>query len=305
MRTLTFLLFLSLPSWAAFGVKTAWEVQTGGADTNGGGFDSGNGSCGTDQSVTGGQAYTDIIVGATTTQGTSVLHAFTSTTNGPCNFIRIASGTGCTVQWVEMTSQSGGTATFDKSLGTAASVCTGQLGNPLATPGIAASLMVGGNTAWVKNGTYSISSSTVNIAGGPPNPPAGTAAAWTIIQGYTTTRGDLVTRSKLQATVANPWLIDAWTGSPTQVAIVNLELDCNSQSSTRGLMAAAQDVLVFRVDAHHCTTTGIYAAEARGTLCLFCSSHNNTGSSGSRSTLLLWPCTASSSGTSCPYRYFR
>ncbi len=148
---------------AAFNGSMQWDVRTTGADTNGGGFDPGVVSPGTDfsQQDSAQISYTDIIVGATTTQGTSVLHPFDSTIPG--NVVNITAGAGCTVQRAEVLSVSGTTATFDKSLGTAASTCTGALGGSLLTVGKAAGLGVSQNVINIKAGTYTISA-TITIA---------------------------------------------------------------------------------------------------------------------------------------------
>jgi hypothetical protein len=150
--SLILILVLLQPLYGAFNATMQWDVRTTGADTNGGGFDPGVVSPGTDFSQQNGPAisYTDIIVGATTTQGTSVAHPFDTTIPG--NVINITAG--CTVQRVEVLSVSGITATFDKSLGTAASVCTGALGGSLLTPATAAASLASQNTVHVKAGTY-------------------------------------------------------------------------------------------------------------------------------------------------------
>jgi len=98
-------------------------------------------------------AFTDIVIGVTTTQGTSVLHPFTADMVG--NVVNVLSGASCTVQRAQIISLSGVTATFDKSLGTAAASCTGNLGGSFLTVVQAALTMAGGNTIHIKSGTYS------------------------------------------------------------------------------------------------------------------------------------------------------
>lgn len=142
----------------AFSSTMQWDVRTTGLDTNGGGFDPGVSVPGTDFSLQNGPqiSYTDIVVGATTTQGTSVLHPFDATIPG--NVINITAGAGCTVQRAEVLSVSGITATFDKSLGTAASSCTGALGGSLLTVDFVTkntAVFTNGNTLNIKAGTYS------------------------------------------------------------------------------------------------------------------------------------------------------
>ena len=161
--------------FGAFAAGTAWEVRTTGSDANGGGFN--QASTGTDRSQQDVPytAYTDIVIGGTTTQGTSAAFPFDATSVG--NVINITAGAGCTVQRAQIVSQAAGVATFDKSLGTAASVCTGNLGGGLATIATAFTLPVATNVIWIKAGTYTFTTT------------ATTSVALTM-RGYATTRGD-------------------------------------------------------------------------------------------------------------------
>jgi hypothetical protein len=153
MRKLILLLFLSLPMFgSAFGSGTQWDVQTGGNDANGGAFDPGVASPGTDQSEGAATAFTDLIVATTT--ATSITLAFG--TASPGNFLHIASGAGCNTGWFEILSQAAGTITANASMGTG--TCTGRAYGPLLTIAQAASLVVAGNTVNIKAGTYTLTS---------------------------------------------------------------------------------------------------------------------------------------------------
>jgi hypothetical protein len=143
----------------AFSATTQWDVRTTGSNSNGGGFDTS--ATGTDrsQSDSAFQAYTDLVIGGTTTQITSAAHPFDSTSPG--NIINITGGTGFTVQRVQIVSVSGSTATCDKSVGTAASTGgTGNLGGGLLTIAQANTLAISGNGVHIKAGTYTHTSST-------------------------------------------------------------------------------------------------------------------------------------------------
>lgn len=159
-----------------------WDVRTTGADTNGGGFDSRVASPGTDFSQQDGAqvTYVDLVIGGTTTQLTSVLHPFGSTFPG--NVINITGGTGCTTGWYEINSVTSTTATMDRSVGTAASVCTGNLGGGFLTFAQATTVWVGGNTIDLKNGTYTF---TTRFDFGSDSSGFG----WTI-RGYNATHSD-------------------------------------------------------------------------------------------------------------------
>ena len=88
------LLGLSSCAQATISAAMEWDVRTTGNDGNGGAFT--RGATGTDfsQQNAAQVSYVDLIVGATTTQVTSVLHAFGATAVG--NIINITAGTGCT-----------------------------------------------------------------------------------------------------------------------------------------------------------------------------------------------------------------
>jgi hypothetical protein len=178
LLALAFAILLSpLSAWATFGSATAWDVRTTGTNTNGGGFDSGVGSPGTDESQGSGTAITITLATGTTGTGSP---AFTSTTHGPGNFVHIASGSGCTPGWYEVLSQAAGVATFDSTMGSATDVCVGVVGGSLSTIAQASSLVFSKNTIWVKSGTYTLTSVTS----------FSTSANFTIV-GYGSTHGDI------------------------------------------------------------------------------------------------------------------
>jgi hypothetical protein len=62
----------------------------------------------------------------------------------------------------------------------------GSVGNPYATPGKASGVASGGDTIFVKAGTYTFTSNTINVSGGRVSLPAGSATAPTRIVGYDT-----------------------------------------------------------------------------------------------------------------------
>lgn len=169
-----------------------WEVRpTNGTTNAGGGFKAG--ATGTDFSQQNAVqiAYTDLVIGATTTELTSVLSPFGATHVG--NVIAIIGGTGFTIGLYEVISVAGITATMDRSVGTGAS--TGGIGNlggarsgfSVGTTTLQASL-VAGQKVWVKKETWNEAVS-FTVAGATGNP--------IIIEGYNAARGDAPTGSNI------------------------------------------------------------------------------------------------------------
>lgn len=174
----------------AFAASVVWDVRTTGSDANGGGFDPTSGVPGTDYSQQDAAqiTYTDMVIdGTTNTKFTSAGNPVTAAHVG--NIINVTSGTGFTVQRVQILSQVAGVATCDKSLGTLGSTGgNGKLGGAVASPAIPAGLMIAGNTVFVKSGAYTISSGSSNVANGVLSVSVGNDSLFTGIVGYDSTR---------------------------------------------------------------------------------------------------------------------
>jgi hypothetical protein len=141
------------------------------------------------------------------------------------NVIHISAGTHFVVGWYEIISVASNAATLDRNCctGGAGTAGSGYLGGALASPGQLGALIVGSNKAWIKAGTYTISSASTNVSNGCPSiTVTGTAAAPTKIEGYQTTRGDLGTKPVLTASLAITNIIAV---SGTYLIISNLTLD--------------------------------------------------------------------------------
>ena len=125
-------------------------------------------------------AYTDMVIGATTTQFTSVANPVGVNIVG--NIINVTSGTGFVVQQVEVLSVATLVATCDKSLGSAASTGgNGNLGGAILAWSNLFGLIEIANIGWIRTGTY-----TITTALGAPSPTSGVAQFF----GYGSTRGD-------------------------------------------------------------------------------------------------------------------
>ncbi len=147
-------------------------------------------------------SFTDMVIGATTTQFTSVANPAGPHLIG--NLIAMTSGTGfVTPQWVEVTAftLSGLLATCDKSLGTTLSTGGhGGLGGALASPGKAGALHVGSNliALCAAGSVYGMSSSN-NVAAGRVSLTGGSGTLFTTIFGYTSNR--FMTNSDARPTI--------------------------------------------------------------------------------------------------------
>ena len=182
----------------ALSATTVWEVQSGGSDLNGGAF----------YPVAGGSDYSQ--VGATphvAFDGTTIywtaagagltikIYGYTVATTDKGNSLRVpapgdanqTAGVYCIASVV-----TGAEGTQSWTLVGAGNVSsgavtagTGRMGGSLATPGILPAGMVSGNTAWIKAGTYTFTTSTPGSGG-----PVVFGDGAFVLRGYTATRGD-------------------------------------------------------------------------------------------------------------------
>lgn len=176
---LAMLICANLQAALTTGNTLNWDVRTTGSDTNGGAFLSTASGTDFSQQNSAQTAFTDLVVGATTSQLTSVSHPFDAT--APGNIINITGGAGCTTGRFQVLSVAGVTAQMDTSVGTAASVCTGNLGGSLATLPTANTATAAGNVINIKAGTYTLTSAI-------------TTASVSIWIGFGTTHGDRGTK---------------------------------------------------------------------------------------------------------------
>jgi hypothetical protein len=176
-------------------------------------------------------SFTDMVIQATTTQFKSTANPVGKNFVG--NIISVTAGTGFTVQRVAITSTSGTTATCDKSLGTAGSTGgTGRMGGALKSLGCAGSTITSGQGAiFINSGSYTVTSATVNVAGGCFSV-SGTFVAR--IEGYATWRGDMGTAPVLTASGINTFTFIAQTGNNGQ-RLANITLDGASATASVGI----------------------------------------------------------------------
>lgn len=145
------------------------------------------------QAASAGIAFTDMVIdGTTNTKFTSSGNPVGKNMIG--NIISVTSGTGFTVQRVEVVSTATTTATCDKSLGTLSSTGgNGGLGGGFATPGGASSVAIGGNMIMIKGNVsdtpFTQTSTSANVAGGRLGTFSGSGTSDpSYVVGYYTTR---------------------------------------------------------------------------------------------------------------------
>lgn len=278
----------------ALAAASVFEVQTGGNDTNGGGFVTG--AAGTDYSLvaakrtaTGADDSTTDAVAVGTGVITSATAVFGTTIVG--NIIYLQGGTGTLAAgWYQVLSRASVTSiTVDRNVAAGTGI-TMNIGGALATPGMAGGVgLVAGNTIYIKAGTYTIASASTNIATGCLAP-----SVTVYIEGYQTTRGDLGTAPLLQASGISTFTIITTTNASTPNGIVNVSVDGASLTSSRGfslvsgnyyLLSAINctnsgfslnSVVISRSIATGCSTQAAYVFATNASVLSSCVAHTNT-----------------------------
>src|SRR3990167_5004487 len=92
----------------ALPATTVWEVRTDGNDANGGGFVTGGAGTDRSQQAAAQIAYTDLVIGGTTTELTSAAFPFSAAEVG--NILNVTGGTGFTTGWYQVVSVAAGGA---------------------------------------------------------------------------------------------------------------------------------------------------------------------------------------------------
>lgn len=247
----------------AIPAAAVWEVQTGGNDTNGGGFVAGG--TGTDFSLNaakntaGSNISTTDAVATGTTNITSATAAFTSAVVD--NIIYLQGGSGAIAAgWYRVVSLTNATTIVIDRAVAASTGMTMNIGGAFASPGNMGLNAVAGNSGWIKAGTYTLTNSTANTAGGPFNFALGgssptSPSKW---EGYQTTRGDMGTPPVISAGARTSITIFS-VNSLNYNVIGNITVDGNSGSTNTGFVLDAPRSLAFKIGAQNCTVLGISA----------------------------------------------
>lgn len=230
----------------AFASTTEWDVRTTGADDNGGGWNTA--ASGTDYSQQNSPqvTYTDLVIdGADNTKITSAATPFAAAHVG--NIINITSGTGFTVQRVQVNSVAANVATCDKAVGTVGSTGgNGKLGGALLTIGTAINTgcAVGGNTVHVKAGTYTLTS-VITWS----NTAANSNDATTKVIGYNATHGDYGTRPLITTSTNSTELLNTSPGvNSVNLLLSNLHFTNTAGTRAKGIRAVANSVYLYVVN---------------------------------------------------------
>lgn len=248
----------------ALPATTVLEVQPGGNDANGGGFNSA--AAGTDRSLSTSPFVT--IDGATITATVHTattqlnLTGYTVTSADVGNLLKVAGGTATAGTYcINSVDVPNNRWTLDRAVGTAAQTATGRMGGCKATPGEAATIVTMGTNdvpIWVKGGTtYTMTTSTPGAAG-PIVLPNGFRAK---IEAYTTTRGDKGIATISAGSVTGITMLSG--GTSTVLHVEGLIVDGNSGASNIGINTGAR-WLVHNCEAKNCVT-GVIGTTGIGT----------------------------------------
>jgi len=274
----------------AISVAIVWEVREAGNDTNGGGFkaaatgtdmsifDNKNlGGCTNCQSTTVNISTTDAATTTTTTL-TSATANFSSAIVGNVIYLTLGGGS-CnsgtvSAQWREVTAYTDvSTITLDATPAGSGDTCTGvtmNIGGALKTLAGLNSAMVASNKAFVTNLTTPVTAA-VSFAQATVFPSDSTSA--TVLQGYTTTRGDgglatvtYGTNTGISLTFSNyGWWVE------------NLAINCSSLGTSTGIVLAGFDSHATGNKVANCTSAGISSPGTSNTVL----NNEVTGCSGS------------------------
>jgi hypothetical protein len=236
-------------AYGAIDTAVVWEIRTGGAQTNGGGYKTG--ASGTDYSQQAAAQWS--LVGMSAGGASPTITDANAAATMVGNVIYVAGGTNATTGWYEITSVNAGTdITVDRNWCTGA--CNNGTGNIGGAFDLSGSLdddffeqLQDGATVHIASGTYTLGE-TVNIAND------GTAALPILIIGYgsarndgptgtskplinasaTVSSGDYFHWSEMQfsASLASTWTFSCGTGN----FLRNLYVENTSATQTQGAL---------------------------------------------------------------------
>lgn len=246
-------------------VACVFEVRVTGNDNNGGAFNVA--TAGTDRSF---QDSPQVVINNSTITCTTpgansntltFTAGYTPSSADIGNVVQILTGTNINAGFYEITGQTSSTWTVTgaanlTTAGGAGSAITGNMGGALATPGKAFSGVIGGNDVYLKAGTYTLTSTTSNIAGGRITVTAGASNPDpTRLIGYNAARGDNGTKPVVKAGVGQTSFSLITTAANSMVD--NVEVDGSGNATVTGINVNAASSSAYRCRARSCTNFGI------------------------------------------------
>lgn len=127
---------------------------------------------------------------------------------------------------------------------------TGGLGGAFASPGACAGLAQSQNSIWMQSGTYSLTSSSSNVAGGRVS-----LAARNTLRGYQTTRCDDAARPLLQASGISS--VSIVTAANISGLVWCIEVDGANLTGMRGIECTTNLGTVYKCKVSNCKNGGI------------------------------------------------
>jgi len=267
----------------ALNAAVQWEVRTAGADTNGGGFKAGASGSDFSQQDAKRQApdTTDLSTADAVANGTTTITSgtanFTAAIVG--NVIYFAGGTGgITGCWREVTARASATSITIDLLIAASTGMTMNIGGALGTPGVLGSVVVGSNKVWIKTGTYTLSTATPNVSGGPLS----LAVSLVRFEGYEITRGDFGARPTIKVPDTGVDTITVITSTSSSATVVaNLIVDGNQKASITGIGLGVNGYhSIFRCKVMGTTVKGITMGSGLFSQAILCEVTDFSGTSG-------------------------
>lgn len=295
-------LFPSL-SYGVLSSTTTWEVRTTGNDANGACFDSNSG--GVDYSQQDAAQYHPLDL-ATSGAGSTTLESATAgfTSNMVGNCIKISSGTNFQAGRYQITSFFSSTSVVldaTPSSGGAGADGVGRVGGAAFSPGEIGGQIVAGNDVWLKYGTYTTTTTAVNVPQGTVSRSAiGTATLPIRFMGYDVTRGDktgnrptfaggppngqtlmlwgagLISNIILDGRAITADIGINYGGSTNTLEVDNVQL-IGFQSNAIRNGTSSSNLYLYDVEVTSCTTNAAIALTASGSLFIVGSNiHDNT-----------------------------
>lgn len=261
MKKILLLLFLSTPCFAALSASTVYEVETGGSDSNGGGFVTGSGGTDWSQQSAAHVAFNGTSITATTTGAATLITitGYTVLAGDVGNLLQITGGTNFLTGIYQITSVNTGanTWTLDRNVtsGVGAAM-TGNMGGAFLTIQQAlTNQSVQGQNIYIKGGTYTITTGLTQSAG------AFTFNLLSRIIGYSSVRGD-----NGRPIVATTSAITMLAVSVAGVSVENLEFNGNNDATAGITLTGTYQNSGINLNVHNIAGIGVTLSSNGGGL---------------------------------------